>query len=727
MLTRMFAYLTLVSYLIVGTVAVRFCLPESVTLSFDSSYLSLVSDTSFKAATVEEISAPEMAFTEIKIPKEQIIVKKVKPMVVAKVAAPKVEVEVKEVVRTLAPNELPFHEPVTLTKVEMNNELTTNLVALYNDFSFNETVVADTQKVSDEVSTAQASAESAEVAEPEFFEYPVEKEVAVTQTPKTEKIETTVKSEPASDEVEVQDVADLMDTKSEEPVTGTALADTAEPEFFDYPAAKAAVTTQETAKAAVPTAQAPVAPVQVVTSGIAFDYSKANQAIANQTIPTVSKVTTHKSQKPKTTQESDTYKSEEEQQQGFVPDAKAPAAETQTKTKAKLKAPSAQTYPISLSVNALGSDLKKLNQIQGFEVRFQDDLSETLEDYGSGEVKIETEMSQPKMTRTVTLLKRGFIPTSTEIIMEEGTGSVSIPMIEEDTYNEVMLQHERRGSVGALLVELDDESELAKLDVKFGDVIKLDGDFKRTENEDFRYQLFVGVQAGNAMVSYHRGNGEVVSKIVHVHEHEVTYDANFYEDVVNEKVRLYEEDLLGKENSPLIISGEQVKVFATNNTAKKINNHTYKMNFGSSHLGGRRYLELTHQSEPVFVGIRDNNNVTVPSENFMRHILSNVEGAKLGNRCLVQVNLTKKAEKFEVASESVSQSLMTYTQVLDSDGKFYDSLSDKTQKIIIIGESQASQEVSPDAKVNIKIQYQDGSVQFLNSYCSPNTYLVEQL
>jgi hypothetical protein len=212
-----------------------------------------------------------------------------------------------------------------------------------------------------------------------------------------------------------------------------------------------------------------------------------------------------------------------------------------------------------------------------------------------------------------------------------------------------------------------------------------------------------------------------------VHENEITHDANFYEDVVNEKIRIYEEDLLAKESSPLIISGDKVKIFATNSVAKKINNHTYKMAFGSSHLGGRRYLELNHQSEPLFVGIRDNNNVTVPSENFMRFILSKVEGAKLGNRCLVQINLTKKALALEVASESISQSLMTTTQMLDSDGKFYDSLSDKTRKIIVIGEGQGAQDISPDAKVNIKIKYQDGSVQFLNSYCSPNTYLVEQL
>jgi hypothetical protein len=325
------------------------------------------------------------------------------------------------------------------------------------------------------------------------------------------------------------------------------------------------------------------------------------------------------------------------------------------------------------------------------------------------------------------ILKRGYAPTSTEVILEEGDGSVSIPLIEEEILNDLNIPFEQKGSVGSLLIELDDESELAKLDVPFGDVITLDGDLKRTTSKDFRYQLFLGVRSGNAMISYNRINGDVVSKIIHIHENELTFDSNFYEEIQEEKIKLFEEDLLAKENSPLIIPGEQVKVFAKNVFAKKISQNTYQISTGASHLAGRRYLEIGHHLEPVFVGIRDNNQVTVPSENFMRFILSKIEGSSLGNRCLVQVNLKKKVQKFEVGSESVASSLMTYNQVLDSDGKFYDSVSDKSKKIIIIGESQASSRLSSDAKINLKIDYVDGSTQYLNSYCSPNTYLVEQL
>ncbi len=730
MLTRTFAYFTLVCYLIVGTLAVRVFLSESVSFSVSTSYLNLVTDAPLETSSPEVLLAPEIKFAAIKIPVQAEVSKKIK---IAKTMVKEAKLESTKV---LAANELPFHEPVTLQKIEMKQELPTNMVALYKDFSFQETILANTKVVADEVSTSMAASSVSEVSEPEFFEYPVEAvtekraEPVVAKQTIDNKIDYKLESDITPSEVEVQDVSDLMEVEGPAAVAESAPV---EPEFFDYPEtspARPAINTNVLTQISIDkdVKKTPEV-VSTSSSGIAFDYSQANQDIRNQTVPTITAMTTHKPGKggkprkaSKNGKLNKTKRSISALDQG---DKNHFAAEVEEEDAPTAFVPT--TYPVSIAILALGTDLQKLEKLQGYEVRFQDDLSEMLEDYGSGEVNFEANLSQPKMTRTVTLLKRGYIPVTTEIILEEGHGSVSIPLVEEHTLNDLVSPFERKGPVGSLLVELDDETDVAKLDVSFGEVVKLNGDLKKTENEDFRYLLFVGVQAGNAMVSYHRGNGEIVSKIVHIHENEMTFDANFYEDVVNEKVRLYEEELLAKESSPLIISGEQVKIFATNLSGKKINNHTYKMPFNTSHLGGRRYLELNHQSEPVFVGIRDNTNITVPSENFMRFILSKVEGEKLGNRCLVQVNLSKKAEKFEVASESISQSLMTSSQLLDSDGKFYDSLSDKTQKIIIIGEGQGAADISPDAKINIKIQYQDGSVQFLNSYCSPNTYLVEQL
>jgi hypothetical protein len=646
----------------VGTVVVRFVLPEVNQLQISTSYLSLLSDSKL-VKTDDEIAlqVPEIKFKSINIQPVKLVARK---------AAAVTPVRMDK--------ELHFEETIKVPKVIIASDLETNLVALYEDFSFDEekkmmAEAAPAETIKDEVSVKLA-AETA-VDETEFFDYP-------KAAQKSEQ-----KSSPGGEEnIETANVDDLLVPNQQ--VSQKSVVES-EPEFFDYP--EKVNSQKQVVREAPQTAAVPVS----------FDVQKAEVDLQQKVIPTVSSVSSHKTP------------------------PKGPSDYSKAQEVSAIKA--FESYPSSLSIRALGTNLAMMEDLKGFEVRFQDNLSETIEDFGAGEIKFDAQLAQSKMTRSAVILKRGYIPTSTELILEEGSGSISVPLIEEDVLNDLVLEFEKRGSVGSLLIELDDETEVAKIDVPFGKVLKLNGDLKPTEGEDFRYELFVGVRTGNSMVSYHRNNGEIVNKIVHIHENELTFDANFYENVVNEKVRLYEEDLLAKESSPLIIAEDQVKVFATNEKAKKVNNHTYKLNFNSSSLGGRRYIELNHQSEPVFVGLRENSTVTVPSENFMRFILSKVEGGKLGNRCLVQINLPKNASRYEVASESAGSGLVTYAQVLDRDGKFYDSLSDKSQKVIIIGEGQASGNVSQDAKINVKIEFQDGTLQYLSSYCSPNTYLVEQL
>ncbi len=93
----------------------------------------------------------------------------------------------------------------------------------------------------------------------------------------------------------------------------------------------------------------------------------------------------------------------------------------------------------------------------------------------------------------------------------------------------------------------------------------------------------------------------------------------------------------------------------------------------------------------------------------------------------MQVNLKKKVLNVDIGSESVESSLMTSVQMLDSDGKFYDSVSEKTRKVIIVGEGQGANGVSRDGKINVKVEYVDGTSDYLSTFCSPDTYLVEQL
>lgn len=700
-------------YLAVGTLSARYFLGEQSEVKINSQYLEFFSETKTNSATVDEMNVPEIVFEEIRIPEE----KRMAPGKTLKVVAVLKEKPKKEILfsyRVSEKNELPFAEMINLFPVYYNEALPVNLVSLYKDLEVEKIVTQD--EVSTKMAKTQVVDESKDL-EPEFFDY----EAVATKVPP--KIEEKVEEKKTAIK---EDLPETYATYTEEQEAAARGAG----------ATASDVTTQKAQENRIEEVS--------LNEIVAFDYSKAKQDVAENKITTVSNVILPQTV---TTQNQSQSQAQENNDPVLAVDKVSPRVDNSASTVDKLKksvvkqqgfvggsnpqkkesTKEIRNYPSQIGVQVTATNLKVTTQVAGFELRFQDDLNETKEDFGTGEVLIKTELATPKMTRPVTVLKRGYAPTSTELILEEGATSVVLPLIDETSFNELIENYEARGPVGAVLVELDDETEAVEIDVPYGKIIYLDGDMKKTASDDYRYQLIVGAKAGNALLSYKTSKGEVVSKIIHIHERELTFEANYYENVSNETLMLMEEDLLSKEKAPLIIPEDSVREFATNKTAKKLNDRTYKMSFARTNLGARRYLELNHQSEPIFLGFRDAQKIEVPAENLINFILSRFENSKLGNRCLVQVNLNKKVSRMEVGSESVASSLNTYVQVLDRDGKFYDSVSEKTHKIIVVGENDGADELSKDSKINIKIEYQDGSEQFLSSYCSPNTYLVEQL
>lgn len=671
----MFACLTVLVYLAVGTVAVRVFAPEVTSIEFPSAYFNLFSDTKIETALIPEIDAPNLNFARIVFPemrshsvfrKEQI-----------KNRNSFVEPVIKQTDR--ASYELPFHEPVTLTQVEMKTVKPLKLASLYKEFKFE--VIAQVIEEHDAVSTQMGA-----ISESKLFEH---------QEPKDQK---SISVSAASETTE--NIAEVTNPQTDLNVDNHPIA-----------------TTEEVA----------------VEELIAFDYSKAMSDIKMESVPTLGNMTTQNVASPFSVPKVPPMKiiSEPKSSNKSVT-TQLPQNEVKTPSqndgdkhhKGFVNAAAAEN---KVTIQITGSNLRETGDEQGFEVRFNDDQSEILEDHNTGYVSMSHKLASSKMTRAATVLKRGYAPTNTDIILEEGATEMTLPLITEEKFNQLLAPYEARGSIGNVLVELEGEVQEAILDVPYSQVLFLDENMKETEGKDFSYQLFVGVKAGNALLGYKDKSGNVTTKIIHVHERELTFETNFFENVENDNAVLLEEDLMSKEKMPLIISSEEVIHFATDKKASKMTNHMFRTNFDKILLGGRRYLELTHQSEPVFVGFRDNTKLEVPSENLMRHVLSRFQGPSLVNRCLVQINMKKKPLRVDVGSESAGDSLSTNVKVLDADGKFYDSVGPKSNKIFILGETHGSSEYLMDSKINIKVSYQDGSVDFVGSYCSPNSYLVEQL
>jgi hypothetical protein len=568
---------------------------------------------------------------------------------------------------------------VKLSPVFLESTLPTNLASLYRGLpEARDTLLAEAglshegkDEVKDEVSTAQAAGDASHAieAEPEFFEYPVEAAPAVAEA-----------SAPAAAAPAETTEAQKVDALSE---------------FEDYQRLRQ----QALQESATP---APAAQAVPITDLVSFDYSRAKAdaeaaprvAVNTQTSPAPSRPAARPARQQMTTQ------------------TRAPAPE--------------KSNNAFLDIQAIGTDLKRAEVLHGFEVRYRDNEGESQADYGSGLVKTSARIAARATNRSLSLLKHGFVPTNSDVALEQGAVKASVPMLEQETFNRLTAPFEAHGPMGAVLVELDDETDVAQLDIPFGDVKLLDGELRATKKENHRYQLFLGVQAGNALLTYKTFKGETVSKLIHVHAGELTFEANIFEPAGPGIVQVYEEDLLAREMLPLITSASRVKIMNTELTASKLNDHTYKLNFERGLFGARRYLELSHLSEPVFVGFRNNTQIHLPSENFMRHILAGVEGGGAG-RCLVQLNLSRRISGVDVGAEAIDQGLATFVQMLDSDGRFYDSASEKTRKVIIVGEKQSSEKFKADARINIKVNFTDGSSEFVTSYCAPNTYLVEQL
>ncbi len=666
MLTRMFASLTLCLYLAVGWVGMRIVFPETTSLEFSTAHLSVFSDYSLKPIESEVLESPQMVFQDVKF-------LKVKPVIAKKISLTKEKITVKIAPVTfhykeVLPHELPFSEPVSLAPVYKTEELTSNLLASYKDFKVE--MIAETPAVVDEVQTKMAATDSA----PEFFEYSNETEQ------KTEPTKTNEEMKAETQEIETKKIATTSPDTSHEEV-----------ELQDL---------------------------------IAFDYSKAENDLKEKTIPTMSMVTTQNDGPKDESSLLDAGPSANKKKEFKSLPMKDLSSQKKSLVSDFIKYP---TFKNNVSIQIVGTDLKTTTSEVGFEVRPQDDLSESHFDYNNGVINIQTNLSEPKMTRSVAILKRGFAPTNSEIILEEGASEVTIPLLNEETFNELIAPYEARGPIGAVLVELDDETETATLDVPYSKVIKLNEKMQVVEGDQFSYQMFIGVKVGNALLSYRLNKGQETSKIIHIHEREVTFESNFYEKLTSENLNIFEEDVLSKDKTPLVTSAENIKQFATNKTSKKINDHTYRVSFDQIQLGSRKYLELNHLDEPIFVGFKDVTSINVPSESFIRNILSKTEKAGMGNRCLIQINLNRKAKKVDIGTESAGDSLRTYSQILDSDGKFYDTLGPKSEKIIIVGENQENGPVVSDSKINLKITYEDNSIQYFGSYCSSNTYLVEQL
>ena len=199
----------------------------------------------------------------------------------------------------------------------------------------------------------------------------------------------------------------------------------------------------------------------------------------------------------------------------------------------------------------------------------------------------------------------------------------------------------------------------------------------------------------------------------------MSYEQPIFNESTREIYSFTTRNLLGQKNKELNISGDLINYFATTNLARKKSLNNYEMKVPETVNGMRKYFEFKHLKDSIFVGTWDNQNIEIPGNEFINKVLEMNQINSLKDRCVVQVNLSKDIKELKVNGKNRSGEMFVETSSLDHDGNFTKDNFEGAEKLFITGDLEGI--------FNMKLDYTDGTTEFVKTFCSEGTYLVEQL
>lgn len=400
-------------------------------------------------------------------------------------------------------------------------------------------------------------------------------------------------------------------------------------------------------------------------------------------------------------------------------------------TQAKKKEASSVNALVTSQHNALTvvhglSVSSQVKALRYFDLRAVDDGQSIFQDNGSSEVELKESLQSMNNSRSFLLLNREHVVTHVDVPFAPGRADLTVPALEKEFAEKFQVRNQKIPR-GMVLVELDERTEDIKLDGAKYATSFLDEKFKIVKPESATYVMFYGVEIGNRTLVTVDSRGKSSPRIIHVFEDELTFDPNLYLEQKDLVVTLKEEGLMSQKGKELAIAAEDVRLTLTNIQSERLGTNTYKLKAPALLMGSRHYITLTHQREEIFVGVDDSKAISVPSEELITAVIGKFKLQGHASACLIQVNLDRPAKKYDVMAESHQETHVSYALVLDKDGGFYESMGEDSKKLFIMSESQAGDAFTQNAKIDIKIDFLDGTSKTFSSFCSPNTYLVEQL
>lgn len=399
----------------------------------------------------------------------------------------------------------------------------------------------------------------------------------------------------------------------------------------------------------------------------------------------------------------------------------AMAAPTETRAQGFLgttKADDITTVTFKIRAKEINLNTQKVKTAIGYEFVPDYDRTERSDDQTSGEITLGYSLAETTSTQTGVIQSIGMIPTRVELnLADQG---IVVPLINEEGIQKY-LQKRGLDIVGNLVMSaIDNSISDVELDSEYQAKIFLTKNLKTLTTKDGAdYVLFLGVKTGNVLLKYLLANKESAQKIIYVGDGEMYFENPDFVSGQRELYTLTTRSLLGKKIKELNIDAGMVSFFGSKSSSKKRALNAYELKAPEMIYGTRKYLEFKHLGSTLFMGVNNSTELEVPSEDFIGKVLEVNQLSDLGERCMVQINLSRDIRDIKIGGKNRSGEMFVETTYLDRDGNFSRENSELAEKVFIVGDLEGI--------FNTRMEYTDGSVEFLKTYCSEGSYIVEEL
>lgn len=373
---------------------------------------------------------------------------------------------------------------------------------------------------------------------------------------------------------------------------------------------------------------------------------------------------------------------------------------------------------LKLRAKEINMGTHSVRMATGFEFVPDYERSERMDDQAIGEIKFDYSLDKSMSIQTGVVQSLGNIPTRVEIDLLRN--EVTVPLINEEGIQKYLEKRSLNIVGGLIMVAIDESIQDVELDREYQGKIYLNKNFKTLPSGNgASYLMILGVSPGNVMLRYLLSNNVSSQKIIYLGDGEMYYEDPIFNEGKREVYNFSTRSLLGKKVKELNIQADKVGFFGAKVSSKKKALNAYEVNVPTIVENERKYLEFKHLNSTLYVGTQNVNEIEVPGQDFINKVLEQKDMRILGQRCLIQINLTKDIRDVKANGKNKQGEMFVELNYLDNDGSFTNETPELAEKVFIGGDQEGL--------IGIRVDYSDGSTGFLKSYCSEGSYLVEQL